>query len=496
MSSTAPSRSEKVRSQLNHPVIDSDGHQVNFGPAVEDYVRAIGGSDYAVRYIPQNLRVLTGSDGERSRSRNTRPVWWIYPTANALDRATSALPRLLYERLDELGIDYTVLYPSTMGFQVYRVGSESTDRDDDPELRRVTLRATNAYRLDICREFADRMTPAVTVSMTTPEEAIEDLDYTVNELGGKVIHVLPVLRPIESVHERYPGIGKENGRFDRHNYWLDTFGLDSEYDYDPFWKRAVELNAPLATHGTGLGFTGRASPTNHVYNHMGHFADAGEAFCKSLFLGGVTRRFPQLKFAFLEGGGSTGARIYCDLFPRWEKRGRDGIQGLNPAGLDRQLFYDLHVKYGGEMVEGRLDQVLTTGVNIVPEEIEDVELDDFAACGIERPEDIRDLFIPHFFFGCEADDPMNRIAFDRLLLPLGEQINTLFSSDMGHWDVPDTADVVREAYEQVENGLLTDENFRDFVFTNPVKFFAGSNPDFFNGTKVEAEANRLLAEGL
>ena len=47
-----------------------------------------------------------------------------------------------------------------------------------------------------------------------------------------------------------------------------------------------------------------------------------------------------------------------------------------------------------------------------------------------------------------------------------------------------------------EVAIVSTENFRDFVFTNPVKFFAGSNPDFFNGTKVEAEANRLLAEGL
>jgi predicted TIM-barrel fold metal-dependent hydrolase len=469
---------------------------VNFGPALEDYVRAIGGSDYSVRAIPQNLRLMAESDEARRRTRTTREVWWVYPTANTLDRATSALPRLLYERLDEFGIDYTVLFPSTMGFQVYRVGSESKHRGDDPELRRVTQRATNAYRLDICREFADRMTPAATVSMATPEEAIEDLEYTVNELGGKVIHITAAARSIESIVERYPDILTHNGRFDRHNVWLDTFGIDSKYDYDPFWRRCVELKVPLTTHGTGLGFTGRASPSNHVYNHMGHFADAGEAMCKSLFMGGVTRRFPSLKFAFLEGGASTGARIYCDLFPRWEKRGRDGIQGLNPARLDRQLFQDLHAKYGGKMVEGRLDQVLTSGVNIEPEEIESVELDDFAACGIEQPEDIRDLFVRNFFFGCEADDPMNRVAFDRTLLPFGEQIAALFSSDMGHWDVPEIANVVREAYEQVEKGLLTEENFCDFVFANPVKFFAGSNPDFFKGTKVEAEADRLLAEGI
>ncbi len=34
------------------------------------------------------------------------------PTKNTRDRATEILPRLLYERLDEFGMDFTVLYPT------------------------------------------------------------------------------------------------------------------------------------------------------------------------------------------------------------------------------------------------------------------------------------------------------------------------------------------------------------------------------------------------
>ncbi len=33
-------------------------------------------------------------------------------------------------------------------------------------------------------------------------------------------------------------------------------------------------------------------------------------------------------------------------------------------------------------------------------------LDEWAACGIERAEDIKTLFVDPFYFGCEADDPM------------------------------------------------------------------------------------------
>jgi hypothetical protein len=33
--------------------------------------------------------------------------------------------------------------------------------------------------------------------------------------------------------------------------------------------------------------------------------------------------------------------------------------------------------------------------------------------------------------------------------------------------------------------VVTEDDFRDFVFTYPVEFWAGMNPDFFKGTAVE-----------
>ena len=74
------------------------------------------------------------------------------------------------------------------------------------------------------------------------------------------------------------------------------------YDYDPVWAKCRELKIAPTFHSTGSNQGLRTSPTNFVYNHIGHFADAGHAACKGIFLGGVTRRFPELRFAFLEGG--------------------------------------------------------------------------------------------------------------------------------------------------------------------------------------------------
>ena len=145
------------------------------------------------------------------------------------------------------------------------------------------------------------------------------------------------------------------------------------------------------------------------------------------------------------------------------------------------------------MVEGRLDQVLTGGQNLLPEHFDDPGiLDDFARCEVRSVEDIRDLFIPRFFFGCEADDPTNAIAFNEKLWPLHAKIGALFSSDIGHWDVPDMTKVLEEAYELVEEGNMTPKDFRGFTFENPVRLFAGSNPDFFKGTVIEADVAKEL----
>jgi hypothetical protein len=122
------------------------------------------------------------------------------------------------------------------------------------------------------------------------------------------------------------------------------------------------------------------------------------------------------------------------------------------------------------------------------------ELDDFAACKIERKEDWRDLFVTPFYFGCEADDRVNAWAFNRRANPFGAKLNAIFGSDIGHFDVPDMLAVLPEAYELVEKDLLTAEDFRDFTFANAVRLWGTQNPKFFEGTAVAKEAAAVLTE--
>ena len=79
----------------------------------------------------------------------------------------------------------------------------------------------------------------------------------------------------------------------------------------------------------------RLSPTNFVYNHIGHFAAAGHAVAKAIFLGGVTRRFPELNFAFLEGGVGWACQLFGDLIEHWERRNAKALERMDPEKLDR-----------------------------------------------------------------------------------------------------------------------------------------------------------------
>ena len=47
-----------------------------------------------------------------------------------------------------------------------------------------------------------------------------------------------------------------------------------------------------------------------------------------------------------------------------------------------------------------------------------------------------------------------------------------------------------------DEGLLSEEDFRDFVFGNSVWLRASTNPDFFKGTIIEKQATDYLYPAL
>jgi len=477
LSSSQSSRS--IRERLGHPVIDIDGHCIEFFPGLAPFLREEG-VDLESPSLRRLLPPYFGPDtdwhsldaGGRDHRRAARPPWWGSPARNTRDLATAMFPGLLYERLDELGIDVSVVYPS--------VGLAFLHLWDEGE-RRGACRALNRCNANAFAEYADRLVPVAAVPMHTPEEAIAELEHAVGTLGFKAVLLAGyVQRPVGAAVEAQPELAPWCT-------WLDMYGIDSAYDYDPVWQKCVDLGVAVAFHSGSIGWGSRRSISNYMYNHIGHLAEGQHALCKSLFLGGVTRRFPTLNFAFLEGGVSWAAALLSDLVGHWEKRNRAALAHLDPAAIDKGLFFELMARHGGALT-ARSEPMRISRPSEDPS-----MLDEFAACGIERPEDIAELFVPRFYFGCEADDPLNSSAFNTKVNPFGARLGAMFGSDVAHWDVPDMAEVLEEAWEMVEHEWITEVDFRDFVFGNPVRFFTGANPAFFAGTVVAGDVEHVLA---
>jgi predicted TIM-barrel fold metal-dependent hydrolase len=472
-----------VREQLGHPVVDIDGHTIEYFPVLDGYLREEGvdPSSPALRRMlpgafgpPASWHALSGD--QRAARRVARPPWWGAPMRNTRDLATAMFPRLLHERLDELGIDFGVVYPS-LGLNLMHIG------DDD--VRRGACRALNRANADAFAPYRDRLAPVAAIPMVTPAEAVDAIEHAVTELGFRAVLLQGyVQRPVGALAGR-------DGELSQYATWLDMYGIDSAYDYDPVWAACVRLGVPVSFHSGSIGWGSRLSVSNYMYNHIGHLAEGHHALCKSLFLGGVTRRFPELRFAFLEGGVSWAASLYAELIGHWEKRNLAALGNYDPRHLDRAEFGRLMAEYAPDWLQ--IAQKARVGLGGAPED--PATLDEWAACEIEKAEDIRDLFVPNFFFGCEADDPLTTTAFNTRVNPFGARLHAMFGSDIAHWDVPDMAGVLCEAWELVEDGLVSEADFRDFVFANPVRFFGGPGSRFFEGTAIEGDVAALADAG-
>jgi predicted TIM-barrel fold metal-dependent hydrolase len=471
--------SAEIHRRLGHPVIDIDGHMAEHFPTLAPFIEDEGLSlDHpSLRHLLPGYRGTDRtwheqSPDERAATRTPRGPWWGSPARQTIDLATALFPQLLYERLDELGIDFGVIYPS-LGLLFLH--------DPDERYRRGMCRALNRANAATFAPLADRLTPVAAIPMHTPDEAVEELEFAVTELGFKAVLCAGyVQRPFAALADKDPEVS-------RYAFWLDQFGVDSEFDYDPVWAKAHELGVSVAFHSGFIGMTPYRSISSYMFNHLSMLANGQQSLAKSLFLGGVTRRFPDMNFVFLEGGVAWAATLYSDIIGHWEKRNLAALRrDLDPALIDRRLLGRMMATYAPDARAAR------GGLSDRPAEPEDM-LDEWAACGIGAAEDIKQLFVDRFYFGCEADDPLTSMAFNTSVNPFGAELKAMMGSDVAHWDVPDMAEVLEEAWEMVDHGWIDEAAFKKFTFTNPVRFYTDTNPAFFKGTVVEAAVDQFLA---
>ena len=199
-----------------------------------------------------------------------------YARHNHLDHARSRAfdSETHVQAMDIEGVDLGVLY-GTRGRQILQ-------HDDlPPDYAAAVARAHNRWTHDFCQYNPERLKFAAQIAMHDVGLAVEEVRYSVEELGA--IGVVGNPNPV-------------NGRHIHDPY------------FDPLWDTLEDLDVPLGIHPTGLTSL-RDNITSRFVGALNGYAIGRQAHnpielmlaFSSLALGGVFERHPTLKVAFLEG---------------------------------------------------------------------------------------------------------------------------------------------------------------------------------------------------
>jgi predicted TIM-barrel fold metal-dependent hydrolase len=288
---------------LDFPVFDADNHLYETRDAMTkflpdryknaiDYIEHNGRTKLLVRgqisnYIPNPTFEVVGSPGAqekffkegnpegKSRKEIMRPM-------RGLPAFFEPAPRL--ELMDELGITYATMFPTLASLIEERFA-------DDPELTHVVVHALNQWMHEHWTfEYEGRIFPVPIITLPIVDRAIEELEWVV-ERGARAVLVRPAPVP---------------GYRGRRSFALPEF--------DPFWKRVVELDVLVAMHASDSGYQRHVNEWDGRTGEMEAFGDislfqmagmhsrAIEDAVISWIAHGALTRHPQLRVAIVENG--------------------------------------------------------------------------------------------------------------------------------------------------------------------------------------------------
>lgn len=241
-----------MSSTINSRIIDGDGH------ITEDEPEIIARMEPVYRRIASHSGVVfppldhhhAGRAVETPPQRDGRPVirppGWI-------------------NFLDDIGIDYTVLYP-TRALAYGKIVSL--------DYAVAACRAYNDWLSDTYVKFDPRFKGMAIIPMQDPEEAVRELRRTVEDLG-----FLGAMMPSNGLPQP---LGAKT-------YW-------------PVYAEADRLGCCLAIHGGAHDRFGLDHMNMYVPVHaLGH--PWGLTLnCADILYNGIYDRFPRVRIAFLEGG--------------------------------------------------------------------------------------------------------------------------------------------------------------------------------------------------
>ena len=111
----------QLRARLDHPMLDADGHTVEYLPALIPYFQKAGVADDLKGFFERIFDPGTGMWGALCARARAAP----HGSPVVVGRAGAQHPRLrdrehaglIGERMEELGLDFSVIYPS-MGLPI------------------------------------------------------------------------------------------------------------------------------------------------------------------------------------------------------------------------------------------------------------------------------------------------------------------------------------------------------------------------------------------
>jgi predicted TIM-barrel fold metal-dependent hydrolase len=291
---------------IDFPINDADNHMYETVDAftkylpdnykgIIKYVQHEGRTKIAVKnaiseYIPNpTFEVVARPGAQQDYFQNGNPDGRsrreiLGKAMKAEDAFFAPAPRLA--RMDELGIDRTIMWPTLASLLEERLV-------DDPRASHVVIHALNQWMHEQWTfNYEDRIFATPVITLPIVEQAIAELEWVV-ERGARIILIRPAPVP-----------GFEGTR---------SFALP---EFDPFWEKVVEADLVVGMHASDDGMTkylnvwqGGGNGEYLPFKTQNAFEEAFRSFHRGILdamlsavCHGLFNRFPALRVLPVENG--------------------------------------------------------------------------------------------------------------------------------------------------------------------------------------------------
>jgi aminocarboxymuconate-semialdehyde decarboxylase len=218
--------------------------------------------------------------------------------------------------MDRQGIDIQAL---TLHFQHQHDWAE-------PDLANDIVTLLNEKMAEVVASRPDRFVGLGAVSLQHPELAAEQVTHAVRELGLRGIMMTTLIGDEEISAARF----------------------------DPFWRRAEELEAVIFIHPEGAANSPRMAGAGALGNTIGMPLDTTIALSHMIF-SGFLDRFPAINIVASHGGGYLPTYIGRSDNCHASSAGCQAIE-KTPSDYLRQLYYDT-LLYSPDILRNLIDEV-------------------------------------------------------------------------------------------------------------------------------------------